>query len=168
MEKTFAVLNGLEERGVILRYAIGGAVGALYYMQPFETEDLDVLCILPTEQLRSLAPLSKLYQTLREMGYVESGPFVMIEGIPVQFLPAYSSLVSEAVEVAGWKDYLDTRVRILSAEHLLAIMVATGRDKDRMRLRSMLRETAIDSEGLMAILAANLLTERFEQWTSTS
>lgn len=168
MEKTFGVLNELEARGVVERYAIGGAVGAIYYMEPFETEDLDVMCLLPSEQLRSLAPLSKLYQCLRTMGYSESGPFVMIEGVPVQFLPAYSPLVAEAIQAADWKDYLSTRVRVLTAEHLVAIMVATGRDKDRARLTSMLAKTAIDRPGLATILAAHRLTEKFEQWTTTS
>lgn len=168
MEKTFQVLNELEERGALLRYAIGGAVAALYYMDPFETEDLDVLCILRDEALRSLAPLAELYETLRVMGYREEGPFVVIEGVPVQFLPTYSVLVSEAVEAATWKDYLRTRVRILGPEHLLAIMVATGRTKDRLRLDAMLRQTTIDEPHLVDILSRHHLLEKFAEWTSTS
>lgn len=168
MEKTFQVLNALEERGVLLRYAIGGAVAALYYMDPFETEDLDVLCVLRAEALQSLAPLAELYNALRDMGYGEEGPFVVIEGVPVQFLPAYSVLVSEAVEAATWKDYLRTRVRILGPEYLLAIMVATGRNKDRLRLDAMLRQTTIDKPHLADILSRHRLSEKFSQWTSTS
>jgi hypothetical protein len=34
MEATLRVLNELEAEGVISRYAIGGAVGAIFYMEP--------------------------------------------------------------------------------------------------------------------------------------
>ncbi len=42
MEATLRVLNELERNGVISRYAIGGAVGAIFYMEPFLTYDLDI------------------------------------------------------------------------------------------------------------------------------
>ena len=42
MEAALKVLNEIEREGVITRYAIGGAVGAIFYMEPFLTYDLDV------------------------------------------------------------------------------------------------------------------------------
>ena len=42
MEATLRVLNELERNGVISRYAIGGAVGAIFYTEPFLTYDLDI------------------------------------------------------------------------------------------------------------------------------
>jgi hypothetical protein len=59
MKRTLQVLNELEHEGVILRYAIGGAMGATFYVEPLLTFDLDVFVILPQEagNLLSLAPL---------------------------------------------------------------------------------------------------------------
>ena len=42
MERTLQVLNQLERDGVLGRYAIGGALGATFYVEPLLTFDLDV------------------------------------------------------------------------------------------------------------------------------
>jgi len=59
MKRTLEILNQLERDGVIERYAIGGAMGATFYVEPLLTFDLDVFVILPhgTGNLLSLAPL---------------------------------------------------------------------------------------------------------------
>ena len=49
MERTVKVLNEMKTEGVILDYALGGAVAALFYIEPIETHDLDVFISLPTE-----------------------------------------------------------------------------------------------------------------------
>ena len=43
VEKVFAVFNQMEADGVIGRYAIGGAVGAIFWLEPILTKDVDVL-----------------------------------------------------------------------------------------------------------------------------
>ena len=48
MKRTIEVLNELEKEGVISRYAIGGAMGAIFYTEPFLTFDLDVFVVLPS------------------------------------------------------------------------------------------------------------------------
>ena len=47
MEATIAVLNDLVTHRVIEKYAIGGAVGAIFWVEPFDTVDLDVFVFLP-------------------------------------------------------------------------------------------------------------------------
>lgn len=47
MEKTFKVLNRLVEEGIIGRYAVGGALGAMFYAEPVSTFDLDIFVVLP-------------------------------------------------------------------------------------------------------------------------
>jgi len=42
VEKTLRVINRMETDGVIGRYAIGGAVAAIFYIEPFTTYDLDI------------------------------------------------------------------------------------------------------------------------------
>ena len=43
MKGTIEVLNDLEVGGIVSRYAIGGAMGAIFYIEPCLTFDLDVL-----------------------------------------------------------------------------------------------------------------------------
>lgn len=59
MEKTLQVLNELEQAGVFSRYAIGGAMGATFYVEPVLTFDLAVFVVLPRTEggLLTLAPL---------------------------------------------------------------------------------------------------------------
>ncbi|MGH9363732.1 MAG: hypothetical protein ACRD1B_00500 [Thermoanaerobaculia bacterium] len=158
------VLNELERAGVIRRYAIGGAVGAIFYMEPFLTYDLDVFVVLSrtTGGLLTLAPL---YQALKQRGYAEEAECVSIEGVPVQFLPAYNALVEETLAEARETMYERTPMRVLRAEHLAAIMVQTGRDKDRQRFSTFLREVEMDGEYCQGVLRRHGLESRWKEWT---
>ena len=86
MEATLIVLNELEREGVISRYAIGGAVGAIFYMEPFLTYDLDVFVLLPRTS-GGLVTLAPIYESLKGRGCEEDGECLLVEGMPVQFLP---------------------------------------------------------------------------------
>ena len=120
MERTLQILNELEREGVLGRYAIGGAMGATFYVEPLLTFDLDVFVVLPQtgDGLLTLAPL---YEALRQRGYAEEEDCVDIEGVPVQFLPAYNALLEEALAEAREILYEQTPTRVLSAEHLAAL-----------------------------------------------
>jgi hypothetical protein len=163
MEATLKVLNELEREGVISRYAIGGAVGAIFYMEPFLTYDLDVFVLLPqtAEGLLTLAPI---YAELKRRGFAEDGECVLIEGMPVQFLPAYNALLEEALTEARETVYGGTLTRVMRPEHLAAIMVQTGRDKDRQRFSTFMQEAALDAEYLRGVLTRHQLTEQFNTW----
>lgn len=163
MERTLQVLNELERDGVIRRYAIGGAMAAVFYMEPLLTYDLDVFVLLPpaTGELLSLAPL---YECLKGRGYPEEGECVNIEGVPVQFLPAYNRLVEEALQKAEETKYEQTTTRVLRAEHLAAIMLQTGRAKDRQRLAAFLQEAPHDRLALQDIVRRHGLEELWREW----
>ena len=47
MEKIFAVINQMEAEGVIGRYAIGGAIGSIFWLEPITTKDVDVFVDYP-------------------------------------------------------------------------------------------------------------------------
>lgn len=166
MKSTLAVLNRLENKGFIERYAIAGAIGALFYMDPFETEDLDVLILLPAQIAQSLARLSTIYEELHRLGYNEDGPYINIEGVPVQFLVAYNPLTEEAVREACDVPYEDVATRVPTPEHLAAIMLDTGRDKDRLRFGQLCDQVALDADRLRELTQRYNLMERFREWTS--
>ncbi len=158
------VLNELERAGVIRRYAIGGAVGAIFYMEPFLTYDLDVFVVL-SETTSGLVNLAPLYEALKQRGYAEEAECVSIEGVPVQFLPAYNALVEEALAEARDTLYERTPTRVLRAEHLAAIMIQTGRDKDRQRFSTFLTEAEMDEEYLQGVVRRHGLESRWKEWT---
>jgi len=152
METTLQVLNDLERAGVVSRYAIGGAMGATFYVEPVLTFDLGVFVVLP-QTSGGLLTLAPLYEALRARGYHEDKECVNIEGVPVQFLPAYNALLEEALAEARETRYEATPTRVLRAEHLLAIALQTGRDKDRERVRLLREQTSLDQKYLAAVLA---------------
>lgn len=164
MKRTLEVLNDLEKDGVLARYAIGGAMGATFYTEPVLTFDLDVFVLLrqSTTGLVSLAPI---YETLRARGYLEEKETVLIEGVPVQFLPAFNSLIEEALAQAQEIMYEDAPARVLRSEHLVAICLQTGRGKDRERVRILREQAELDMNFLASVLERHQLEEKWKLWT---
>jgi hypothetical protein len=165
MEKTLQVLNALERQGVLGRYAIGGAMGAAFYTEPVLTFDLDVFVILPLTP-GGLVTLTPLYEALRARGYAEEGDCVNLEGVPVQFVPVYNELLEEALSEARETLYQGTPVRVLRAEHLAAVAVQTGRDKDRQRVSLLREQAALDVDYLKSVLERHGLAAKWRQWTT--
>ena len=159
------VLNELEQAGLFSRYAIGGAMGATFYIEPILTFDLDVFIMLPKRNT-GLLTLTPIYDALRARGYSEEGECVTIEGIPVQFLPVYNELLEEALTQAREIKYEQTTTRVLRVEHLVAICLQTGRDKDRQRVRMFMEQVELDREYLDALLKRHKLEEKWNQWTT--
>ncbi len=151
------------EEGIIGRYAVGGAMGAMFYAEPVSTFDLDIFVVLPHLD-SGLITLAPLYDHLASLGYTSEGECVNIEGVPVQFLPAYNSLVEEALREAEIIEYRSTPVRVMTAEHLIAIAIQTGRPKDRVRVALLLEEAQIDRNRLDSILKRYSLIERGRSW----
>lgn len=53
MRETLRIINQTKADGVIGKYAIGGAVGASFYLEPFTTKDLYVFVNLDIAQTAS-------------------------------------------------------------------------------------------------------------------
>ncbi len=168
MEATLAVLNDLVTRGIIEKYAIGGAVGAIFWAEPFDTIDLDVFVFLPADS-PPLDPLRTVFVDLHGRGYRFEGEFLLIEGVPVQFLPADDpkGLTKAALEKAVAVSYLGgaepVPAWVLSPEYLIAIALDVHRSKDYERIARLLNEAPVNRQ-----LVSELI-ERFglaESWTT--
>lgn len=164
MKRTLQALNELEREGVIERYAIGGAMGATFYVEPLLTFDLDVFVVLP-QSAAGLLSLDPLYDVLRARGYTEEGECVLIDGVPVQFLPVYNALLEEALSEARETSYEQVPTRVVRAEHLIAICLQTGRDKDRERVRVFREQAKVDMNYLAGVLKRHGLEGKWKQWT---
>src|SRR5574341_1312335 len=96
MEKTLAIINQLEQKGLIGRYAIGEAVAATRYIEPVQTYDLDIFVVLPVSP-SGLISLTPIYDYLTHRGYTPEGESIVIEEWPVQFLLIHDELTEEAL-----------------------------------------------------------------------
>ncbi len=147
--------------GVIEQYAIGGAVAALFYIEPINTNDLDIFFHVK-DPSAGLDILSPLYKYLSGLGYKGKGEAIEIEGWPVQFLPIFSPLLEEAVGRAREVRFRRTTTRVMQAEHLVAIMLQTGRLKDQARIAQFIEHDAVDQKQLTDILARHGLIKKWE------
>ncbi|HEY2800444.1 MAG TPA: hypothetical protein VGI85_07615 [Chthoniobacterales bacterium] len=164
MKETLSVINRLRQDGVIGPYAIGGAVGATLYLEPMATVDVDVFVLFEPAPL--LLTLTPIYEACARMGYKAEGEAIQIEGWPVQFLAASDPLLAEAVREALTRESDGITTRVMSAEHLMAIALRTGRAKDHARLVMFVEAAVFDMGRLRAILGRYSLLEawgKFEQ-----
>jgi len=165
VKRTLQVLNEMERDGVFTRYAIAGAMAATFYVEPLLTFDLDVFVVLP-QTPGGLLTLAPLYDALRARGYSEQeNECIRIEGVPVQFLPAYNALLEEALKEAQEIMYEDVPARVLRSEHLLAICLQTGRSKDRERVRILREQAKLDQNFLADVLRRHQLEDKCKLWT---
>ncbi len=166
LEKIFPVLNQMETDGVIGRYAIGGAVGAIFWLEPFQTKDLDVFVVLPTSAGGTLLTLSPIYDYLLRLGYRPDGQFIVMEGWSVEFVPPGTALVEEALTESVSREVNDVLTRVFTAEHLAAICLQVGRPRDHDRMVRFIEAGVLDAAILDAILRRHNLLEKwaaFEQ-----
>ena len=167
MQKALRVLNNLVSEHVFSGYAIGGAMGATFYIEPVFTIDLDVFIVFPPDAL--IVTLDPIYRALEKKGYHPdpvNRECVDIEGTPVQFLPAYNSLLLEACAAAKPFIYEGVPTRVLQAEYLVAVALQTGRGKDRLRVQNFAAAGVLDSETLNRILTKYSLAEKYRSWTT--
>ncbi|HET9179708.1 MAG TPA: hypothetical protein VFQ24_15235 [Terriglobia bacterium] len=164
MKETLEVINQMQVERVIGQYAIGGAVGATFYLEPSATLDIDIFVALENPQGSPLVTLGQVYDHLRSRGYRAEREHVLIEGWPVQFLPASSALEHEGIEQAVETDVEGARTRVMTAEHLVAVALRTGRAKDLARILQFVESGALDAAKLDAVLKRHGLIEKWEQF----
>jgi len=163
MEKAIKIVNELQRRRLIKKYAIGGGIATIYYVEPILTYDLDIFFIQPEEE-KEIMSISSIYDFLETKGYKPHKEHIIIEDLPVQFLPAYNELIREAIENAVEVKYKKTKTRIFRAEYLIAIMIQTSRPKDKERMIKILDEAEIEKGYLTKILRKYGLKEKFERF----
>lgn len=163
MRLALQAINDLEREGLIQKAAIGGAMGATFYLEPVSTFDLDIFVIFEGQPL--IVSLTPIYDFLKARGHQPEGDAVVVGNWPVQFLPAETPLLREAVEQARQVDYEGIPARVMSAEHLMAVALATGRAKDHARLVAFVESGVADRARLNDILSRHGLKaswKRFE------
>ncbi len=124
-------------------------MGATFYLEPVSTFDLDIFVVFEGQP----------------RGHRAEGDAVVIGNWPVQFLPAETPLLREAVEQARQGGYEGTPPKGMAAGHLMAIAPPTGRAKDHARLLAFVESGVTDRARLNDILSRHSLEaswRRFE------
>ena len=163
VKATLEAINQMQADGVIGAYAIGGAVGATFYLEPAATVDLDLFITIPGES-SGLVSLSPIYEHLKARGGKVQDEYIVIGEWPVQFLLAADGLELEAIACAVETDVEDVPTRVISAEHLVAIALRVGRLKDHNRILQFLDQEGVDREKLQKILERHGLTSKWQDF----
>ena len=163
MRATLEAINKMQAAGIIGSYAIGGAVGATFYLAPAATVDLDVFVTLPAGG-GLLVSLSPIYDFLKGRGGRVQDEYIVLGDWPVQFLTPANALEQEAVAEAIVTEVEGISTRVMSAEHLLAIALNTGRAKDHGRILQFLEQGAVNQKNLALVLERHGLSAKWQQF----
>ena len=167
MRRTLEMINQMAADGVIGRYAIGGAVGATFYLEPSATLDVDIFVSLPVAPGSSLLTLTPVYEYLTSRGCRVDGEHIVIDDWPVQFLPPRDGLEHEAIAQAVQTEVEGVKTWVMQAEHLVAIALRTGRTKDHTRILQFLEQNAVDRNKLNQMMARYGLIPKWELFERT-
>ena len=167
IDRIISLINRMEADGIVERYAIGGAVGATFYLEPVATLDVDIFVAVPQKPGQVLLDLRPIHDYLTARGGVVEGEYIVLAGWPVQFLPPTSPLVEEALADAVTVDVDGTPARVFTAEHLAAVALQTGRAKDKARLLQFVEAGVLKAERFQAILVLHGLVDRWREFERT-
>jgi hypothetical protein len=149
MQAALRALNQLVADGVIGAYAIGGAIGASFYIDALQTEDIDAFVFLkpPHAGFISLTPI---YDALKAQGGIEEREYVRFGEWPVQILTDANLLIAEAIREADGIEFDGIPTR-------------TGRSKDHLRVTMFLEQGRVDVVRLQAMLERYGLVDRLNR-----
>ena len=164
MKAALEAINQMQADDVIGKYAIGDAVGATFYLEPSATLDIDIFVSIQKSPGSALITIAPIYDYLTARGYKTEGEYLVIEGWPVQFLPPGDALTEEALAQAVETEVEGVRMRVMTAEHLAAMALKTGRPKDFTRILQFIESGVLDADKLDQILARHGLLEKWERF----
>jgi hypothetical protein len=151
--------------GAIENYAVAGAIGAMFYVEPFSTEDIDAFVLTPEDRLVIELPG---WEDLKARGYTEiRKEGIVVEGWPVQFMPVKNALEREAYLNAQQLVFEGVSVRVVLPEHLVAIMLNVGRRKDLARIEMFLEQKEVDIDALEDVVQRHGLFDKWVEFKSS-
>lgn len=164
MEKVIQVLNRMQADGIIERFAIGGGIAAIRYLEPYLTDDIDVFISPVVVGPNGLVSFGRIYEYLERLGYNVEREYIRIEGWLVQFVPASESVQEEAVAQADRVAFAGEYTSIFSSEHLAAELLRSGRLKDLTRVVALLESRQMDMEVFRDIISRHGLAEKWQEF----
>jgi hypothetical protein len=164
IREVIKTVNQMQADGVIEKYAIGGAVGATFYLEPVATLDVDIFVAFKAEAGSSIVTPQRIYDYLTARGGTVEREYIVVAGWPVQFLPPNSPLVEEALAQAVEMNVAGVPARVFTAEHLAAIALQTGRARDKARLLQFIEAGVLDPARFQALLTRHELVAAWQRF----
>lgn len=166
MERVIQVLNQMQSAGVVENYAIGGGIAAIYYIEPYDTKDLDIFIPVSAVMVgkAGLLSLEPIYSYLEKLGYRAVKEGVLIEDWLVQFIPASESTQEEAIKHARTAKYGNTKTRVFSPEYLAAELLRSGRLKDYVRVEALIHSGKLEMNTFQGIVKKHGLEDKWNRF----
>jgi hypothetical protein len=86
-----------------------------------------------------------------------------VDDWPVQFIPAFDSLTTAAMQAAETSDVDGVPLRVIRADYLCVIALSVGRAKDMARVLALLEAEAVQEEDIVRIATEHRLLDK---WTA--
>lgn len=152
-EGALRAVNKLKADGVVSDYAVAGAMALVFWTEPVATFDLDVLVLLPGPDT-PIVSLDAIYRWAAAQGFPAREEHIVIEGLPVQFVPSPNALSREAIAAAADVDYQGVPVRVVRPEYLIALYLQPQAKSHKRRERA---AALLDLSGLNRALVDEIL-----------
>lgn len=162
IKKALRLANEMERKGIIGKYAIGGAIGTIYWTEAYATKDLDLFLRLPVSSGGLL--LMPFMNYLAEKGYPFTAQYVKVGTLMVDFIGVYNPLTEDALDNAVEVAVYDISTRIFRPEYLMAIALQTGRVQDLRKVIKLCEESDFNEEYFEDIIKQHNLSRRWNEF----
>ncbi len=133
-------INKLKKKRIIKDYAIGGGIAKNYYLEPQSTYDLDIFILIDT-----MDDFHNIYDYFRKKKYRIENIFIIIQDVPVQFLPSFiHPLIEQAIKNGKQIKVDKLKSKILTVEYLIATLLMAFREKDKFAIKELLSFANLD------------------------
>ena len=159
MKEIARLLGDMAQAGIIIDYALSGAMAQKRYTAPVATVDADVL-VAPGDSkgLDVLAPFCA------ERGYPPEGEVIRVGDWPLHFMPASDALTREAMEQAEVVDFDGTNLRVVRADYLAVIALSVGRPKDFARILALIEWESVTPSAIKTLARKHGLQDSWRRF----
>jgi hypothetical protein len=98
------------------------------------------------------------------MGHDPEGESIRVGNWPVQFIPVFDAVTNEAIAEAETGDIDGASVRVVRADYLAVIALSAGRNKDYLRVLSLLDSKAVSEKEISSLAAKHDLSAKWKSY----
>jgi hypothetical protein len=166
IKDVLTAINGMQAAGVIDQYAVGGVLGAAFYIEPAAAPSSEIFVKLPSKATSSVPSLAPTYQYFVARGNVVQGDFVTIDGWPTRFLSLANDLEHEGFNESVPKDVDGVKTWVMAPEYLVGIALRAGRPEDLALVSELLDSDTVDRNNLHLMLHRFGLGPQWHEFSS--
>jgi len=162
MKEVAKLLNSMVEKNIISDYAVFGAVAQMRYTEAVATMDADILVSISSEG--DLVLITPIYDFCASLGYLPEGDAIRVGDWPVQFVPSFNPLTDEAMLTAEYTEIDSVAIRVVRADYLAVIALSVGRNKDFLRILSLIDSGVITHKEICMLAGKHGLSDAWNNF----